>query len=108
MLLGVTFDTQLRFKEHFIKAISKGIRAALALGRMTVLLSSAARRLFTATVAPVMDYASNIWVHAATASTKAFNTIQKISAKAVTGAFRSVAREVAEAEARLYPAKQRH
>ena len=107
-LLGVIFDKQLRFKEHVARTASRGLKAALTLSRLRALLPSAARQLFSATVAPIIDYGAAIWWRAAAASTKAFNTIQKIGAKAVTGAFRSVAREVMEAEASLLPAKQRH
>lgn len=107
-LLGVIFDTQLRFKEHITRAAGKGMKAVLALCRMTAIPPSTARQLFIATVAPVVDYASCVWGHAAAASSNAFSTIQKIGAKAVTGAFKSVAREVAEAEASLYSVKQRY
>jgi hypothetical protein len=36
------------------------------------------------------------------------SSLQKVGAKAVTGVFRTVAREVAEAEASLRPVKERH
>lgn len=107
-LLGILFDSQLRFREHVARATSRGLKAVLVLGRMTALLPSTARQLFKATVAPVVDYASCIWAQVSAASAKAFNTIQKIAAKAVTGAFRTVAREVAEAEATLLPVKKSH
>ena len=107
-LLGVIFDKQLRFKEHVARAVSRGLKAALALSRLKAISPSTACQLFSATVAPVIDYGATIWWRAAAASTKAFNTTQKIGARAVTGAFKTVAREVAEAEASLLPAKQRH
>jgi hypothetical protein len=72
------------------------------------LLPATARQLFNATVAPAVDYASTVWAHASAAAPRAFNTIQKVGAKAVTGVFRTVAREVAEAEASLRPVKERH
>jgi hypothetical protein len=75
---------------------------------MTALLPATARQLFNATVAPVVDYASTVWAHALAAALRAFNAIQKIGAKAVTESFRTVAREVAETEASLYPVKERH
>jgi hypothetical protein len=75
---------------------------------MTALLPATARQLFNATVAPVVDYALTVWAHASAAAPRAFNAIQKIGAKAVTGLFRTVAREVAEAEASLYSVKERH
>lgn len=107
-LLGVIFDAELRFREHVARAVNRGLRAALALSRLRALLPDTTRRLFTAMVAPVVDYGSAVWGHAPAASASAFNMIQKIGAKAVIGAFKSVAREVAEAEASLIPTKQRH
>jgi hypothetical protein len=59
-------------------------------------------------VASVIDYGATVWWRTAAASTKAFNITQKIGAKAVTGAFRSVIREIIEAEASLLLVKQRH
>ncbi|KAM4060839.1 reverse transcriptase [Hirsutella rhossiliensis] len=69
-LLGVIMDQALRFKEHI---------AGMASPRT-------ARQLFTATVAPTMDYASN----------------------AITGGFRTVATAVAEAEAGVQSFRERH
>ncbi|XP_044718712.1 endonuclease-reverse transcriptase domain-containing protein [Hirsutella rhossiliensis] len=69
-LLGVIMDQALRFKEHI---------AGMASPRT-------ARQLFTATVAPTMDYASN----------------------AITGGFRTVATAVAEAEASVQSFRERH
>ncbi|EED20855.1 norsolorinic acid reductase, putative [Talaromyces stipitatus ATCC 10500] len=57
-----------------------------------------------ATVAPVADYASNVWMHACKAKgTQYLNRMQKQGAIAVTGAFRTVATAVAEAEAGIQP-----
>jgi hypothetical protein len=75
---------------------------------MTALLAATARQLFNATVARVVDYASTVWAHASAAAPRAFNTIQKMGAKTVTGSFRTVARKVVEAEASLYSVKERH
>ena len=107
-LLGVIFDAQLRFREHVARAANRGTRAALALGRLTALLPSTARRLYTAAVAPVVDYGCAVWGGAASAALKALNVVQKIGAKTVTGAFRTVAWEVLEAEASLAPVRIRH
>ncbi|KAM4061547.1 endonuclease-reverse transcriptase domain-containing protein [Hirsutella rhossiliensis] len=74
-LLGVIMDQALRFKEHI---------AGMASPRT-------ARQLFTATVAPTMDYASN-----------------RVGAQAITGGFRTVATAVAEAEASVQSFRERH
>ncbi|XP_044720072.1 endonuclease-reverse transcriptase domain-containing protein [Hirsutella rhossiliensis] len=79
-LLGVIMDKALRFKEHIARAAAK------------------------ATVAPAMDYASNVWSHACGVKEAAWiGRAQRIGAQAVTGGFRTVATVVAEAEAGTHP-----
>ncbi|KAJ6436431.1 reverse transcriptase [Purpureocillium lavendulum] len=56
-----------------------------------------------------MDYASNVWTHACgERETVWLSQAQAIGALAVTGAFRSVAAAVAEAEANIEPVLRRH
>ncbi|EAQ91505.1 hypothetical protein CHGG_03440 [Chaetomium globosum CBS 148.51] len=50
--------------EHIARTAAKGLAAALALKRLKMLSPRTARQLFVATVAPVMDYAANVWMHA--------------------------------------------
>jgi ribonuclease HI len=103
-ILGVVMDSQLRFEEHIASAATKGLTAAMALRRLKMISPQTARQLFIATVAPATDYASNVWMHACGAKgTKYLNRIQKQGAIAVTGAFRTVATAVAEAEAGIQP-----
>ena len=63
-ILRVVIDLELRYKKHIAKTATKGLKAALALKRLRMLSPSTAQQLFNATVAPVMDYASNVWMHA--------------------------------------------
>jgi hypothetical protein len=99
-ILGVVLDTELRFKQHIARAATKGLLATMALKRLRMLSPSAARQLFVATVAPVVDYASNVWMHACGCKGMAsMNRIQKVGAQAITGVFRTVATAVAEAKA---------
>ncbi|XP_044715307.1 reverse transcriptase (RNA-dependent DNA polymerase) domain-containing protein [Hirsutella rhossiliensis] len=63
-LLGVIMDKALRFKEHIARAAAKGLAAAMCLKRLKMASPRMARQLFVATVAPAMDYASNVWSHA--------------------------------------------
>lgn len=65
-ILGVIVDTRLKYKQHIARAASKGLEAALELTRLKGLSTAAARQLVSGTVAPVVDYASNIWMHAYT------------------------------------------
>jgi hypothetical protein len=108
-ILGVVMDTQLRYKQHIAKTTTKGLLAALALKRLRLVSPSTARQLFGATVAPVVDYASNVWMHACGCKGMALmNRIQRLGAQAVTGVFRTVATAVAEAEASIRTVKERH
>ncbi|KAJ6436481.1 reverse transcriptase [Purpureocillium lavendulum] len=60
-------------------------------------------------MAPAMDYASNMWTHVRVErETVWFSQAQAIGAQGVTGAFRSVAATVAEAEANIEPVLRRH
>ncbi|EAQ93689.1 hypothetical protein CHGG_01924 [Chaetomium globosum CBS 148.51] len=62
-ILGVVMDAKLRYKEHIARAASKGLSAAMELKRLSGLSPATARQLFTAMVAPVVDYASSVWMH---------------------------------------------
>jgi hypothetical protein len=108
-ILGVVMDSALRYRTHISRIATKGLKAALALKRLRMLSPRSARQLFNATVAPVLDYASNVWMHAVNESAMAvLGRAQKIGACAITGAFHTVALAVAEAEAYVRPIYQRH
>jgi hypothetical protein len=62
-VLGVVMDTKLRYREHIARAASKRLDAAMELKRLRGLSPLAARQLFTTMVVPVVDYASNVWMH---------------------------------------------
>ncbi|KAL3702678.1 hypothetical protein TMatcc_011258 [Talaromyces marneffei ATCC 18224] len=108
-ILGVVMDSQLRFEKHIANAATKGLAAAMALRRLKMISPRTARQLFRATVAPAADYASSVWMHACgVKGTQYLNRMQKHGAIAVTGAFRTVATAVAEAEAAIQPFHSRH
>ena len=108
-ILGVIMDVGLRYKEHIARAATKGLAAAMALKRLSMISPSTARQLFNATVAPVIDYASNVWKYAGGAQADAMiNRVQRIGAQAITGTFRTVAIAIAEAEADIRTVKERH
>ena len=88
-ILGVVMDSELRYKQHIARMAAKGLTAALALKRLKMLSPRTARQLFTATVAPVMDYASSVWMHACGEKALSWlNSPQKTGTLAITGAFR--------------------
>lgn len=108
-ILGVIMDSELRYKQHIAWTAAKGLVAALALRRLKMLSPRAARQLFVATVAPIMDYAASVWMHACGEKALSWlNRAQKIGALAIIGAFRTVATAVAEAEASILPIRERH
>jgi hypothetical protein len=101
-------DAKIKYKEHIARAASKGLEAALELKRLRGLLPATARQLFTSMVVPVVDYASNVWMHACTNQLKGpINRVQRLGAQAIVGTFLTVATSVAEAEAGIAPAQDR-
>jgi exonuclease III/ribonuclease HI len=107
-ILGVVMDARLKYKEHISKAASKGLEAAMELRRLRGLSPSTARQLFTCTVAPVVDYASSVWMHAYKDKLMGpINRVQRVAAQAIVGTFRTVATSVAEAEAHIASAQDR-
>ncbi|KJZ68272.1 hypothetical protein HIM_12337 [Hirsutella minnesotensis 3608] len=108
-ILGVIMDDELRFQEHMVKAAANGLNAAVGLRRLKMLSPRVSRQLFEATVAPAMDYASNVWTHALRAKHVGWmNKAQMVGAQAITGAFRTVAKTVAMAEANIRTIEERH
>ena len=108
-ILGVVMDSELRYKQHMANAATKGLTAAMALRRLRMVSPSTARQLFGATVAPVMDYASSVWMHACGGKAMAsMNRVQRIGAQAITGAFRTVATAIGEAESSIRTVHERH
>ncbi|EHK19849.1 uncharacterized protein TRIVIDRAFT_193271 [Trichoderma virens Gv29-8] len=101
-------DTRLKYKQHIARAASKGLEAALELTRLRGLPTATARQLFSATVAPIVDYASNIWMHAYRyRNTAPINRVQRIGAQAIVGTFLTVATSIAEIEASIPTALER-
>lgn len=66
--LGLIMDAGLEYNEHMVTAANKGLEAAMELRRLRGLTPATARQLFTSTIAPAVDYASNVWMHAAKSS----------------------------------------
>lgn len=92
-ILGVIMDTVLKYREHIARAATNGLEAAMELKRLRRLTPTTARQLFTATVAPAVDYASSVWRHRCKSrAATAVNRLQKVGAQAIIGAFMTVAR----------------
>ncbi|KOC07778.1 hypothetical protein AFLA70_340g000881 [Aspergillus flavus AF70] len=87
-ILGVLMDTRLKYKEHIARAASKCLEAAMEIRRLRGLSPSTARQLFTSTVTPVVDYASNVWMHAFKDNAVGpINRVQRVGAQAIVGHF---------------------
>ncbi|OAA39763.1 reverse transcriptase [Cordyceps fumosorosea ARSEF 2679] len=92
-ILGVVMDNRLQFRQHIARAASKGLEAAMELTRIRGLSAKTARQLFAATVIPVVDYASNVWMHAYKDKLIGpINRIQRAGAQAIVGTFMTVGR----------------
>lgn len=107
-ILGVLIDAKLKYKEHIARAASKGLEAAMELRPLRGLPPSTVRQLFTSTVAPAVDYASNVWMHVFKDKLVGpINRVQRLGAQAIVGTFLTVATSVAEAEAHIASAQDR-
>lgn len=107
-ILGVLMDAKLKYKEHIARAASKGLEAAMELRRLRGLPPSTVRQLFTPTVTPAVDYASNVWMHVFKDKLVGpINRVQRLGAQAIVGTFLTVATSVAEAEAHIASTQDR-
>ena len=95
-------DPKLYYKEHIAKRAIKSLKAAMALRHLRSISPTTARQLFGATVTPIMDYASNVWMYACNKKILAtMNRAQRVGAQAITGCFRTVATAIGEAESSI-------
>jgi hypothetical protein len=107
-VLGVIIDTKLKYKEHIVRASSKGLEAVIELRQLRGLLPLIVQQLFTSTIALVVDYTSNIWIHKAKyKAVQAINRVQRIGTQAIVGTFNTIATNIAKAEAHIVTAQDR-
>ncbi|KAG0156966.1 hypothetical protein PDIDSM_4149 [Penicillium digitatum] len=107
-ILGIIMDTRLKYKKHIARAASKGLEEAMELRRLCGLSPAPARQLFTATMAPAVEYASNFWMHAfKNKIIGPINRVQRVGAQGIVGIFLTVATSVAEAEAHIATVQRR-
>jgi hypothetical protein len=59
-ILRVVIDSKLKYREHVVRAASKGLEVALELKRLRGLSPATVQQLFTFTVVLVVDYTSNV------------------------------------------------
>jgi ribonuclease HI len=104
-LLGVTFDHELRWKEHVQQAIKRATKVATALAGLRHLRPEHMRQIYQACVAPVVDYASTVWHDPLRDKThlRHLNTVQRVTLIRILSAFRTVATTTLEVEAHVLP-----
>lgn len=108
-ILGIIMDSTLRLKENIANRASKSLKVAMALKRLKTIPPATTRQLFASTVAPVLDYASNMWKHkCGLKETALFYRTQRVGAQAVVGCFKTTAVQIAESEASIRTFQQRH
>jgi hypothetical protein len=80
----------------------------MELRRLRGLSPSTTRQLFTSTVAPVVDYACSVWMHAFKDKLVGpINRVQRIGAQEIVGTFLTVATSIAAAEAHIASTQDR-
>lgn len=105
-VLGVHLDGQLRMSEHYNYTAKKAIKQAVALGSLQGLRPQAMRQLYLSTVVTRMDYAAAAWYKVQDKNQYlhyAFDTVQRVGSKVITGAYKTAAGATVEAEAGLLP-----
>jgi hypothetical protein len=84
--------TRLKYRQHVARAASKGLEAAMELQRLRGLSPATARQLFTAMVVPMVDHASNVWMHVFKDKLiRPINRVQTAGTQAIVGIFLTVA-----------------
>jgi ribonuclease HI len=121
--LGVIFDRRLKWKHHVEQAIAKGTASVLAISRLTGasfgMPHQYIRQLYRSVVLPKIEYAAVVWyepirsvegrkrVKGSVGIANRLSRIQRLAARAITGAFRTTATDMLEYHAFLYPMQLR-
>jgi hypothetical protein len=104
-LLGVTFDSQLRMDVHIAKVTAKATKQCLAIRRLRGIRPRQMRQLYNAVVTPTTDYAASVWYAPQRRGTgmllKQLEKVQRLGARNILSAFRTVSLRVLEAETNL-------
>ncbi|KAJ5340349.1 hypothetical protein N7541_009473, partial [Penicillium brevicompactum] len=102
-LLGVSFDQEMRWKEHVQQVIKHATKVTVALGGLRHLRPEQMRQLYQSCVTPVVDYASTVWHDPLRDKfhLRHLNTVERTSLLRILSAFRTVATTTLEAEAHI-------
>ncbi|RFU26788.1 hypothetical protein B7463_g9554, partial [Scytalidium lignicola] len=105
-ILGVLLDSKLRMREQVQKAARKGMTQCIALGMLRGLRPSAMKQLYISTVASKLDYAASVWYKVQERgqfAEKTLEAVQRLGSRIITGAYRTAANVILEAECGLLP-----
>lgn len=108
-LLGVIFDTEMRWKEHVQHAVKQATKRIIALSGLRHLRPEQMRQLYQACVTPTIDYASTVWHDPLRSKThlRLFETLQRTALIRILSAFRTVSTDALEVESHMLPTRLR-
>lgn len=110
-ILGVTLDSALSMTEHVSKAVAKAIGKCMALRRIRGVRPAQMRQMYMAAVVPTTDYAASTWYAPSRIGVKkhvvALERVQRLAARLILRAYKSVAMLVLQSEAQLQSVSER-
>lgn len=104
-LLGVIFDTEMRWKEHVQYAAKKATKTALGMSGLRNLRPAQMRQIYQACVLPKLDHASTIWINPLRdkGHMRVLASVQRAALLRIISAFRTVATQTLEVECHILP-----
>jgi hypothetical protein len=110
-VLGVTLDKRLTMTTHITKVANKAMYACISLQSIKGLRPNQMRQIYSSCVTPIMDYAASTWYSTdRTGQTKLLRPLEKVQrlgARCILRAWKSVSLPVLEAEAYLEATRTR-
>ena len=108
-LLGVIFDTEMRWKTHVQHATKKATTTALGMSGLRHLRPAQMRQIYQACVLPKLDYASTVWLNPLRDKglMRFLASVQRAALLRIISAFRTVATQTLEVECHVSPTRLR-
>jgi hypothetical protein len=108
---STTLDSGLSMNEHVSKAVSKAIGKCTALRKIRGVRPAQMRQMYIAAVVPTTDYAASTWYAPSRIGVKrhvvALERVQRLAARLILRAYKSVAILVLQSEAKLQSVSER-
>ena len=108
--LGVVIDKGLRFHKHaqyLIDRVTNAVNARRVLASLSGVNLSILKRIFNATVRPILDYGSEVFCLMSTSSTKSVQTAQNTAPKKCLGVDNWTATDNVHSELNILPVANR-